>query len=111
MDQENNKHVAALCAALHSSARWDILEVLATYDGTKNVDELIAALDERGYALEQPTVSHHLSALRSLGFLALERRGLYNYYSVVSAPLIELGQALCSLAELADQASKEATAA
>ncbi len=40
-----------------------------------------------GYAVTQPTVSHHLRVLREAGWLAGERRGTWIWYSIRPAAM------------------------
>jgi ArsR family transcriptional regulator, arsenate/arsenite/antimonite-responsive transcriptional repressor len=42
--------------------------------------------------VSQPTLSHHLKALREAGIVDSERRGLWAYYYVVPEALEELGK-------------------
>jgi ArsR family transcriptional regulator len=65
--------------------RLQILDMLAQRDGQVCVCDLEAALP-----VKQPTVSHHLKLLRAAGLIAVERRGLWAYYSLQRAALAAL---------------------
>ena len=47
-----------------------------------------------GFAVSQPTISHHLKVLRECGLLECERRGTWVYYWVVPSALAQLSAVL-----------------
>ena len=57
-----------------------------------NVGEIVAALHQ----VSQPTVSHHLSILRSAGLVSVRREGKQVYYSLNQA---RLASACCVLTD------------
>lgn len=83
-------HLAAGFKALADPTRVAIVNRLAAAgDGEVCVCDLTAAFD-----LGQPTISHHLKALRSAGLVAAERRGKWAYHRLVPEALERLGAAL-----------------
>lgn len=46
------------------------------------------------FPLEQPTISHHLKVLRQAGLVSGERRGLWVYYRLSEAGLMEAWRAI-----------------
>lgn len=82
--------LAAGFKALADPTRVAIVNRLAAAgDGEVCVCDLTAAFD-----LGQPTISHHLKALRAAGLVAAERRGKWAYYRLVPEALERLGAAL-----------------
>jgi ArsR family transcriptional regulator, arsenate/arsenite/antimonite-responsive transcriptional repressor len=72
--------VASLTAALSVLAhpiRLRLLSLIASQPTAVCVCDLEAAVP-----VKQPTVSHHLRQLRAAGLIALEKRGLWSYYSI-----------------------------
>jgi ArsR family transcriptional regulator len=49
------------------------------------------------FELSQPTISHHLKALRDAGLVTVYRRGVWAYYAVDPAGLALLRGALAEL--------------
>jgi ArsR family transcriptional regulator len=80
--------------------RARIVELLA--DGPACTCHLV---DDTG--AKQPTVSHHLKALREAGLIEAEPRGRYTYYRLLPDALDELAG---RLTDLADRARATATA-
>lgn len=68
---------AALFKALADPHRVRIVNLLATSPDPVCVCDLIAPL-----GLSQPTVSHHLKKLTTVGLLQREQRGPWAYYSL-----------------------------
>lgn len=50
------------------------------------------------FAVSQPTISHHLRVLREAGLITVSRRGVWAYYAVDPAGLLQLREALGVLA-------------
>jgi DNA-binding transcriptional ArsR family regulator len=72
----------AFCKALADETRQDILEMLL--EGERNVGELVEA-----FATTQPTISHHLNVLKSMGLVSSRREGRHVYYSVNRENVVE----------------------
>jgi ArsR family transcriptional regulator, arsenate/arsenite/antimonite-responsive transcriptional repressor len=70
--------------------RVRIIELLA--DGPACVCHLVDDTQAK-----QPTVSHHLRALREAGLVAAEPHGRFTYYRLLPDALAEAGQRLCEL--------------
>lgn len=71
--------------------RVQIIELLA--DGPACVCHLVADTGQK-----QPTVSHHLRALRETGLVVAEPHGRFTYYRLLPGALVQAGQGLCELA-------------
>lgn len=76
--------------ALGDPVRLRMLSMIASHEGGECcVCEISPSFD-----LAQPTISHHLKALREAGLLDCERRGTWVYYWVVPAALTQLSAVL-----------------
>jgi len=78
--------------------RARIVEVLAS--GPACTCHLVADTGAK-----QPTVSHHLRALREAGLVAMEPSGRFTYYRLVPDALRATGEHLVDLADRADAAA------
>ncbi|OBB85530.1 transcriptional regulator [Mycobacterium colombiense] len=82
--------LAAMFKALSDPVRLRLLSLVASHPGGQAcVCEISQTFD-----VSQPTISHHLKALRSAGLLDCERRGTWVYYWVVPAALQQLSSVL-----------------
>jgi ArsR family transcriptional regulator len=72
----------AFCKALADETRQDILQMLL--EGDKCVSDLVEA-----FATSQPTISHHLNVLRSLGLVSRRKEGKHVYYSINRGNVVE----------------------
>ena len=72
----------AFCKALADETRQDILQMLL--EGDKCVSDLVEAFD-----ISQPTISHHLTILRSLGLVSRRKEGKHVYYSIHRENVVE----------------------
>ena len=72
----------AFCKALADETRQGILQMLL--EGEKKVGELVEA-----FATSQPTISHHLNILKSLGLVNSRREGKHVYYSIHRENVVE----------------------
>lgn len=77
---------ARLLKALADPHRLRILSLLSRHEGEVCVYEMVES-----FALEQPTVSHHLRLLRDAGLVECRKKGLWAYYYVCRERLT-LGQ-------------------
>ncbi|MFO7961837.1 MAG: metalloregulator ArsR/SmtB family transcription factor [Nitriliruptoraceae bacterium] len=77
LTDEETTATAALFKALADPNRVRIVNLLATSDGPACVCDLTEPL-----GLTQPTVSHHLKKLVTVGLLDREQRGTWAYYSL-----------------------------
>ncbi len=76
--------------ALGDPVRLRLLSLIASHPGGEAcVCEISATFD-----VSQPTISHHLKALRSAGLLDCERRGTWVYYWVIPDALQRLSSVL-----------------
>ena len=95
-DQRLSAEVLALIAerfrVLAEPARLRILNSLM--NGEQSVSELV---DETG--LNQANVSKHLSLLRSTGFVARRKEGLYSFYSLADPSVFQLCEIMCGRLE------------
>ena len=72
----------AFCKALADETRQNILQILL--EGEKNVGDLVEA-----FATSQPTISHHLNILKSLGLVSARKEGKHVYYSINRENVVE----------------------
>ncbi len=66
-----------LLKVLGDSTRLQMLSLLARHGGTISVEEIVQC-----FALEQPTISHHMRLLRDAGLVDCQKRGLNAYYFI-----------------------------
>ena len=76
-DQATATSVATLAKALADPIRVQIVDLLREADGEVCQCDLNTLFD-----VSQPTLSHHLKKLRDAGFIDVERRGKWAYYSI-----------------------------
>ena len=82
--------LAAMFKALGDPVRLRLLSLIASHPGGQAcVCEISSSFD-----VSQPTISHHLKMLRSVGLLGCERRGTWVYYWVIPAVLQQLSSIL-----------------
>jgi DNA-binding transcriptional ArsR family regulator len=82
--------LAAMFKALSDPVRLRLLSLVASHPG----GQACVCEISRTFDVSQPTISHHLKALRSAGLLDCERRGTWVYYWVVPAALQQLSSVL-----------------
>src|ERR1700712_3306310 len=81
------ERIAPLLKALADPVRLRLLSLVASHaDGEACVCDLNDAFD-----LSQPTISHHLKVLHESGLLDRSKRGVWVYYRVQPAALVDLG--------------------
>lgn len=73
---------AQLCQVLGHAVRLRLVHELK--EGPKCVNELVAALKN----VPQPTVSRHLSVLRSAGILSTHRQGMEIIYEIANPKIV-----------------------
>ena len=69
--------VAGVARTLADPVRVEVLDVLRAADGEVCQCDLQPRFD-----ISQPTLSHHLKKLADAGFVAVERRGKWAYYTI-----------------------------
>jgi len=79
--------------ALADPARLRLLSLVASHAGG---EACVCDLNE-AFDLSQPTISHHLKVLHSVGLLEREKRGVWVYYRVDAPALGELGALIGSV--------------
>ena len=82
--------LARMFRALGDPVRLQLLSRVASHEG----GEACVCDLSVGFALSQPTISHHLKVLREAGLLQCERRGTWVYYWVVPSALAQLSAVL-----------------
>jgi ArsR family transcriptional regulator len=92
--EEAARHATVL-KALGDPHRLRMLSIIAAQPAT---DPLCVCEIEEGFALSQPTVSHHLKVLREAGLVSVTRRGLWHYYAPRPEGLDPLRRVLEALA-------------
>jgi DNA-binding transcriptional ArsR family regulator len=81
---------AQLCQSLSHAVRLRIIHALK--EGPKSVNEIAAALEAT-----QPTISRHLSILRSTGLLTTQRKGIEIYYEITNPKVVEICEMMRSI--------------
>src|SRR5579884_1302434 len=90
--------LSTMFKALGDPVRLRLLSLIASHPGGEAcVCEISATFD-----VSQPTISHHLKMLRSVGLIDCERRGTWVYYWVIPAAL----QRLSAVLQLDERPSK-----
>jgi DNA-binding transcriptional ArsR family regulator len=79
-----------LCQSLGHAIRLRIIHTLK--DGPKSVNEIAAIV-----GASQPTVSRHLSVLRSTGLLIAQRKGPEVYYAITNPKVVEVCEMMRSI--------------
>ncbi len=85
IDGQEAERLSAIAKALGDPVRLQIVDVLRRHAGKVCVCELVPLFD-----VSQPTISHHLKALRAAGIVGVERKGLWAYYYVLPDALEDL---------------------
>jgi ArsR family transcriptional regulator len=90
LDEPQALRLAAMFKALADPVRLRLLSLVATHPGGQAcVCDISTTFD-----VSQPTISHHLKVLRSVGLLDCERRGTWVYYWVIPSALQQLSAVL-----------------
>ena len=90
LDQQQAMRLAPMFKALADPVRLRLLSLVASHPGGQAcVCDISTTFD-----VSQPTISHHLKVLRSVGLLDCERRGTWVYYWVIPAALQQLSSVL-----------------
>jgi DNA-binding transcriptional ArsR family regulator len=86
LEQKQAVRLAAMFKALADPVRLRLLSLVASHPGGQAcVCDISMTFD-----VSQPTISHHLKVLRSVGLLDCERRGTWVYYWVIPAAFQQL---------------------
>lgn len=89
---------AQLCQSLGHAIRLRIIHTLK--EGPKSVNEIAAILEA-----SQPTISRHLSMLRTTGLLTAHRKGMEVFYSITNPKVVEVCEMMRSI--LAERESQQ----
>jgi ArsR family transcriptional regulator, arsenate/arsenite/antimonite-responsive transcriptional repressor len=90
LDEPQALRLAAMFKALADPVRLRLLSLVASHPGGQAcVCDISTTFD-----VSQPTISHHLKVLRSVGLLDCERRGTWVYYWVIPSALQQLSAVL-----------------
>ena len=81
-----------LFRALSDPTRLEVLALIASCDEPVCVCDIVACFD-----VSQPTISHHLKALRDARLVTATRRGTWSYYTVDTRGVEALRAALNSV--------------
>jgi ArsR family transcriptional regulator, virulence genes transcriptional regulator len=87
---------AKLCQTLGQSVRLKIINLL------KNGPQCVTSIAEK-IEVPQPTVSRHLTVLRSAGVLTRQRKGAEVFYEITSPKIVEVCEMMREI--LVDQES------
>ena len=85
LTSDEAQQLAHMFKALGHPVRLQIVDILSRFGGKVCVCDIESQFD-----LTQPTISHHLKALREAGVVDYEMRGLWAYYAVRPAQLQRL---------------------
>ena len=80
--------LVALYRALGDATRLEVFRLIAAQPGPICVCDIVDRFD-----VSQPTISHHLKALRDAGLVKVSRRGVWAFYAVDPAGLALLRNA------------------
>lgn len=76
LPETERERLAAAFRALGDVTRLEIFRLLAAQEAPVCACDVVA-----GFALSQPTISHHLRILREAGLVTVERRGVWAWYA------------------------------
>jgi ArsR family transcriptional regulator, arsenate/arsenite/antimonite-responsive transcriptional repressor len=93
LPEQKRDRLVAMLRALGDPTRLEIFRLIAAQAGPMCVCDVVD-----GFSLSQPTISHHLKALREAGLVTVSRRGVWAYYSANPRGPAELQNALAELA-------------
>ena len=83
---ERAQAIAPLLKAIADPVRLRLLSLVASHaNGEACVCDLTAA-----FALSQPTITHHLNVLHTVGLLDREKRGVWVYYRTRAGALADV---------------------
>ena len=105
LDSDWAAGLARMFKALGDPVRLRILSLIASHAG----GECCVCDISPAFEVSQPTISHHLKALREAGLLDCERRGTWVYYWVIPSALAQLSAVLAPAADATTAASTERT--
>ena len=105
LDSDWAAELARMFKALGDPVRLRILSLIASHAG----GECCVCDISPAFEVSQPTISHHLKALREAGLLDCERRGTWVYYWVIPSALAQLSAVLAPAADATTAASTERT--
>lgn len=77
------KEVVEMFKAIADENRLKILSILT--HGRLCACDILENMD-----LSQPTVSHHLKILQQAGLITVEKKGRWNYYSIVDEKIADM---------------------
>ena len=104
LSDEQASSAADLLKALADPTRLQILDILSQQTGQVCVCDLegVVGLPDAttGQRPRQPTISHHLKVLRTVGLVDYEKRGHWAYYFVIRERLTEAKRLLTCLIEV-----------
>lgn len=83
--------------ALGDPTRLDIFRLIAAQDAPICACEVVDRFD-----VSQPTVAHHLRALRDAGLITADRRGVWVYYAVDPRGVAALANAFAGIVGTAE---------
>ncbi|MDQ1706656.1 MAG: ArsR family transcriptional regulator, arsenate/arsenite/antimonite-responsive transcriptional [Frankiaceae bacterium] len=86
MTMTQAESLATLLKALADPVRLRLMSLIAAEDET-----CVCDLTD-GFALSQPTISHHLRVLREAGWVDSERRGTWVYYRSRPEAIASVGE-------------------
>lgn len=76
LPETDRERMVATFRALGDPSRLEIFRLLAAQDAPVCACDVVD-----GFALSQPTVSHHLRILREAGLVTVEKRGVWAWYA------------------------------
>lgn len=85
IERSEAERMAAVAKALGDPVRLTLVDVLRKHAGKVCVAELVPL-----FHLTQPTISHHLKALKDAGIVGSHREGIWAYYYLEPTALGEI---------------------
>lgn len=83
------ERVVGLFKALGDGTRLEVFRLIAGQDAPVCVCDIVDR-----FGVSQPTISHHLKALREAGLITVSRRGNWSFYAVDPHGMVLLRESL-----------------
>jgi ArsR family transcriptional regulator len=90
--ERERERIVSVLRALSDPTRLEIFRLIAAQTDPICVCDIVARFD-----VSQPTISHHLRALREAGLVTVSRRGVWAYYAADPEGITQLGRLADSL--------------
>ena len=102
LPETDRERLVAALRALGDPTRLEIFRLLAAQEAPVCACDVV-----EGFALTQPTISHHLRILREAGLVTVEKRGVWAWYAPDPRGLAWFKEAVAGLGAPATQTAAE----